>query len=111
MNYNEIRYQYTGTLSQYNDEVVKVYVCPPVAIWREFTKSMPPCSLMVIGRCLNSIIDKGLRHNIYVLCLKKKVKYVAKILLVIMNLFMLWYTSDRQTDKLDCSVTTPYTLI
>ena len=43
INYNEVRYQYT--LLQYNDQVVKVYVCRPVAVSKEFTKSMPPGDL------------------------------------------------------------------
>ena len=49
MNYNEFRFQYT--LLQYDYQIVKVYVCRPVAVWTEFTKSMPPGDLTVIGRC------------------------------------------------------------
>ena len=40
MSYSEVRYQYT--LLQYNDQAVKVYVCRPVAVQKEFTKSVPP---------------------------------------------------------------------
>ena len=30
-----------------------MYVCRPVAVWKEFTKLMPPGELTVIGRCLD----------------------------------------------------------
>ena len=49
MNYNMVRYQYT--LFKYNVQVAKVYVCRPFAVRKEFTKSMPPYDLSVIGKC------------------------------------------------------------
>ena len=49
MNYNEVIYRYT--LSQYNDQVVKVNVFRPIVVPKVFTKSMPPGDLMDIGRC------------------------------------------------------------
>ena len=37
--------RYQNTLLQYNDLFAKVYVYRPVAVWKEFTKSMPPSDL------------------------------------------------------------------
>ena len=53
-NYNEVGYQHT--LLQYNHPLVKVYVCRPVAVRKEFTKSMPPGDLSVIERCSDNYL-------------------------------------------------------
>ena len=49
LNYNEVGFQYT--LLQYDYQIAKFHVFRPVAVPKEFTKSMPPGELTVIGQC------------------------------------------------------------